>query len=87
MADRRAVWGIELGHDPSTLELLIHDVYGAIANRPTELLVLKQAIVALLSFLASAEGRTDENCHDVDTFSVSETIGKPIGLISRVSSS
>jgi hypothetical protein len=68
MADRRGVWGIELGHDPSTLELLVHDVYGAIANRPTELSVLKQAIVALLSFLASAEGRTDENCHAVDTF-------------------
>src|SRR5258705_13095197 len=68
MADRRGVWGIELGHAPSTLELLVHDVYGAIANRPTELLVLKQAIVALLSFLASAAGRTDENCHAVDTF-------------------
>ena len=68
MADRRGIWGIELGHDPSLLELLVHDVYGAIANRPTELLVLKQAIVALLSFLASAKGRTDENCRAVDTF-------------------
>ena len=87
MADRRGVWGIELGPDPSTLELLVHDVYGAIADRPTELLVLKQAIVALLSFLASAEGRTDENCQTVNTFSASETIGKRTGLISPVSSS
>ena len=68
MTDRRGVWGIELDSDPSTLERLVHDVYGAIADRPTELLVLKQAIVALLAFLASAEGRTDENCQAVDTF-------------------
>jgi hypothetical protein len=49
-------------HPAGTLLLLVHDLYGAIADRPTELLVLKQ------SFLASAEGRTDENCQAVDAF-------------------
>jgi hypothetical protein len=61
-------------------------VYGAIANRPTEVLALKQAIAALFTFLASADGRTNENCEAADTFFVFETIGKPTGLISQVSS-
>ena len=68
MASRQKTWGIHLDHNADALEQLVHRAYQEIARRPAEVADLKQAMVALLSYLASPEGRTDHNCMAVDTF-------------------
>lgn len=47
---------------------LLRAVYEEIARRPTDPASLKKALHHLLSFLASAGGRTDGNCRTTDFF-------------------
>ena len=53
---------------PRVLVSLIRVVYGEIARRPPDLVALKSAIHRLLTYLASPEGRTDDNCCTTDFF-------------------
>ena len=68
MSTAERVWGMHLGDGAERLEELVHDVYEEIARRPAALRALKEAMAALLSYLASPEGRTDSNCRAVDIF-------------------
>jgi len=68
MTSGQKPWGINLDDNADALEQLVHEVYQEIACRPVELADLKQAMVALPSYLASPEGRTDHNCRAVDRF-------------------
>jgi hypothetical protein len=43
----------------------LHDV---LATRPVELASARSAIIVVLEFLSSSTGRTNANCHAVDTF-------------------
>lgn len=53
---------------PRELVALIRAVYEEITRRPSDLLALKFEIYRLLSYLASPEGRTDDNCCTTDFF-------------------
>ena len=68
MASGQKSWGIHLDENADALEQSVHAVYREIARRPVELADLRQAMVALLFYLASPEGGTDHNCRTVDTF-------------------
>lgn len=64
----RTIWGIQPDDQSDELEQLVHRVYREIARRPPAPADLKEAMIALLSYLASPEGRTDRNCRRVDAF-------------------
>lgn len=64
----RKVWGIHPGDSADELEHLVHEVYVGIIHRPVGLGSLKQAMVALLSYLESPQGRTNFNCTVVNNF-------------------
>ena len=68
MMRNKNIWGITLGDNASSLERLVNAVYREIAQQPANLPALKGAMVDLLSYLSSPEGRTDSNCVTVDTF-------------------
>lgn len=53
--------------DPRAREL-VNSVQAALANVPLNLEVLKNSLIALLEYLSSQEGRTDQNCHAVDSY-------------------
>jgi hypothetical protein len=53
--------------DPK-LTPLVHALHTQLTADPLHLAELKQALVALLTFLSSPHGRTDENCSAVDRF-------------------
>jgi hypothetical protein len=50
------------------LRPLLSVVYNQIHASPVKLTLLKESLVALISFLSQAEHRTDENCKAVDLF-------------------
>jgi hypothetical protein len=53
--------------DPELIPL-VHALHAQLISDPLRLPELKQALIALLSFLSSARGRTDANCSAVDRF-------------------
>ena len=53
--------------DPE-LTPLVHALHTQLTADPLQLAELKQALVALLTFLSSPRGRTDANCSAVDRF-------------------
>ncbi len=55
------------GADPTTSDL-VGAVQSALAGTHLDLIALKEALIQLLQYLASAEGRTDGNCRAVDLF-------------------
>jgi hypothetical protein len=68
MAHDRGIWGIHPDNNADAIEQLVQGIYAEIARRPADLALLKEAMAALLSYLASSEGRTDQNCKVMDTF-------------------
>ena len=52
----------------SELLPLLRELYDQIARRPADLAALKDSIHRLLTFLASGDGRTEENCCTTDSF-------------------
>ncbi len=47
---------------------LLRELDNRMVDRPWNFVLLKQALVELLSFLVTAEGRTDANCRAADLF-------------------
>jgi hypothetical protein len=68
MTNSKKVWGIHLDDSADTLEKLAHSVYLEVARKPANVAALKHAMIQLLSYLASPENRTDDNCTAIDTF-------------------
>lgn len=50
------------------LEPLLLVIYNQIHASPVNLVLLKESLIALFSFLSQPEYRTDENCRAVDLF-------------------
>ena len=50
------------------LRPLLECLYSALVTRPVDQVLIKQALVDLLSFLTTVEGRTDGNVRAVDYF-------------------
>ncbi len=61
-------WGVDLDEDAGQLERLVNGVYSELQRTPVALDQLQDSIVALLSYLASPEGRTEENLGRVNMF-------------------
>jgi hypothetical protein len=53
--------------DPE-LTPLVHALHAQLTAAPLHLVNLKQALLALLTFLSTPRGRTDANCSAVDRF-------------------
>jgi hypothetical protein len=47
---------------------LIKEIQSILAKGSFDLEQLKQSLIALLEYLSSGDGRTDANCHAVDSF-------------------
>jgi hypothetical protein len=52
----------------STLKPLLSPLYANLIARPCDLAGTREAIIAVLQFLVTPEGRTDSNCQAVDLF-------------------
>ena len=52
----------------ATLRPLVERLHQCLTLRPVDSPALKAAMIGVLEFLASAEGRTDANCRAVDHF-------------------
>jgi len=50
------------------LKLLLSVVYNQIHSSPIDLLLLKESLISLISFLCQPEHRTNKNCLAVDQF-------------------
>ena len=57
-----------LEHAAPQLVRLVRHLHDTLAARPLDLQAARSAMIALLEFLASPAGRTDQNCRAVDTF-------------------
>ena len=55
-------------HFAPPLRALLREVFDALSRRPADLVSLRRALEQLLSYLASADGRTDANCSVTDYF-------------------
>jgi hypothetical protein len=53
---------------PEELQPLVKNIYETITSRPCDLKALKNGLEHLLEYLASKDGRTDENCKAIDQF-------------------
>ena len=53
--------------DPKARQL-VDQVQSVLARDPLSLDALKHSLIRLLEYLASREGRTDQNCRAVDSF-------------------
>ena len=60
-------WWVRRRLSPELVELL-RPLYEELIRRPPDLAAIKESLLNLLSFLASAEGRTDANCKAVACF-------------------
>lgn len=52
----------------SVVEAALRVIDGLLAQRPTDLVLLRDAMALLFSYLSSAEGRTESNVARVDSF-------------------
>jgi len=70
MSDFLSLWktSLRFRHASRELEPLLHAVYDAMSEQPAEPAALREALEALLVFLASESGRTDANCSVTHAF-------------------
>jgi hypothetical protein len=62
------------------LRPLLERLYQCLTMSPLDPPAIKQAIVAVLAFLASPKGRTDANCRAVDSFLMQDEAWDADGL-------
>jgi hypothetical protein len=58
----------QVSYADKALKPLLEKLRNQLATHPKNLAELKTALISLLEFLASPQGRTDENCRAVDFF-------------------
>jgi hypothetical protein len=59
------------------LRPLLEHLYASLTAVPIDLPALKSAILGVLEFLASRNGRTDANCRTVDSFLMQDEVWDP----------